>query len=366
MFKYLKDEKYYIDRYDLHTIEECLGYYRNIRDGLEKKRGTKQFRKFNKEEFDREVHKITGLTINVIKAKRYKHKKEMIHEWMERDGKAQKKFDNAVPPHGLQCKECFSATEIIFKDLKNLHEENSQVLFMFECLNCKKRQAFYEDETEWHYKKPRCPECSSTLDRKSTYTKNILTISYSFPNCSYKNEEIDDFNKSKKEREEREARESKLLAEYRGEFCISDKVGEEMLRAYEFLSRLYDDFKEKEKRDKDPLIQQVRQLKKLTVIQLRKLIENSLEKEGFTDLKFGRPEIGKYVIIDFSIIETKDDRKEYDSQNILKKLINGLLENTNWRLMSDGIHYRLGILTGRLKAYEREEDLVKILKKKKI
>ena len=28
--------------------------------------------------------------------------------------------------------------------------------------------------------------------------------------------------------------------------------------------------------------------------------------------------------------------------------------------MSEGINYRLGILTGRLKAYEKEEDLLKI------
>ena len=32
-----------------------------------------------------------------------------------------------------------------------------------------------------------------------------------------------------------------------------------------------------------------------------------------------------------------------------------------WRLMSDGIHYRLGLLGGRLRAYEREEELVTIV-----
>jgi hypothetical protein len=62
------------------------------------------------------------------------------------------------------------------------------------------------------------------------------------------------------------------------------------------------------------------------------------------------------------VLETKDNRNEYDSQRILKKIIRGLLKDTNWRLMSEGINYRLGILTGRLKAYEREEDLIKILR----
>lgn len=31
--------------------------------------------------------------------------------------------------------------------------------------------------------------------------------------------------------------------------------------------------------------------------------------------------------------------------------------------MSDGVSYRVGILTGRLRAYERDEDLLKLIKK---
>ncbi len=34
----------------------------------------------------------------------------------------------------------------------------------------------------------------------------------------------------------------------------------------------------------------------------------------------------------------------------------GKMRETNWRLMSDGISYRLGYLNGRLRAYEGEED----------
>ncbi len=33
--------------------------------------------------------------------------------------------------------------------------------------------------------------------------------------------------------------------------------------------------------------------------------------------------------------------------------------------MSDGIHYRLGYLSGRLRAYEREEDLKNLVMKSK-
>jgi len=365
MCRYLKDKQHYIDLYDLHTIEECLSYYRDIRNSLENKRNAGGFKKYDKEEFDREANKAASLIINVIKARRYERKEEVIHKWMEEDRKMQEKLDNAAPPYEVLCDKCSSPTEIILKDLRDLSETNSKVLFMFECLKCKKRQVLYEDGTKWHPKRHRCPECNSILNEKSEYSNDVLTINYSCLNCSYKNEEIDDFNEMEKEREARKAKERKLLAEYREEFCVDDKTGREMLNFFEHFSRMLKEWEEKKKKDKGPLIQKARQLKKLTFVQLKKLIEDAVQKEGYINLKFGKPEIGKYVIIDFSVIETRDGRKERKSQNTLKKLINRLLEDTNWRLMSGGINYRLGILTGRLKAYESEEDLVEILKKKK-
>jgi len=42
---YLKSEQYYIDRYDLGTIEECLHWYWSIKDGFEKDQNSKQFQK---------------------------------------------------------------------------------------------------------------------------------------------------------------------------------------------------------------------------------------------------------------------------------------------------------------------------------
>ena len=231
MCRYLQDNQYYIDLYDIYTIEKCLDWYRNIRDGLEEKRNTEEYKKLGKEEFGNEVSKIASYMVNFIKAIRYRHKKETIQKWMDRDRKKQKKFDDAMPPHGVLCKECFSQTEIIFKDLHYPYEENGRVLFMFECPKCKKRQALYEDGSEWLPETYKCPECNSPLNVKYTNVKNVLTIIYSCPNCSYKKEDVDDFNELKKVREVREARENKLLAEHRKEFC-DDKTGEEMLRFY--------------------------------------------------------------------------------------------------------------------------------------
>ncbi len=48
----------------------------------------------------------------------------------------------------------------------------------------------------------------------------------------------------------------------------------------------------------------------------------------------------------------------------LQRIIKKNLQKTNWRLMSEGINYRLGILFGRLRGYDNEEDLLKLINEK--
>lgn len=56
--KYLKNKSYYNNLYDLRTIETCLGYYWSIKKNFEKNRNHKDFKKYTKKKFDKEVHKI--------------------------------------------------------------------------------------------------------------------------------------------------------------------------------------------------------------------------------------------------------------------------------------------------------------------
>ena len=93
----------------------------------------------------------------------------------------------------------------------------------------------------------------------------------------------------------------------------------------------------------------------------RKTIEGPLANEGYKDLRFGKPEMSNYVIVDFSLTDGMDGRTEYNSQKTLKKVFKTVLEQTNWRLMSDGNSYRFAILTGCLKAYESDEDLMELI-----
>ena len=67
----------------------------------------------------------------------------------------------------------------------------------------------------------------------------------------------------------------------------------------------------------------------------------------------------------FTVQDTGYKRKDYDSTRKLQKLLKATLETTNWRLMSEGTNYRMGYVYGRLKGYEREEDLAELFGWKK-
>ena len=361
---YLKDKQEYIDRYDLITIEECLDTYSRMINGINKAKSKGKFKKYSKKEFEGEANGLANFYLYFVKGERYKKKEETINEWMAKDRLLQEKQDNTPEPRGIYCLKCGGETKLTTKHLHETYGDNPHMLFMFECLKCKKRRAIYEDGREWIYEPPKCPKCNSTLIEQTKYKDEVMTTKSTCPLCSYKNTDISDFKKSHKEFEEKERKDKELLEKYRSEFCLSDKEGQEYIINVEQTRRIVDRWKEEERKQKSPVYQKARALRKLKIIELEKLLKKALEKEKYTNLCFERPELSKDVIVSFSIQESDPGRSDYDSQNQLKKLIIKTLEGTNWRLMSDGISQRLGILTGRLRGYESEDDLVEEIKHK--
>lgn len=360
---YLKDVQYYIDLYDLNTIEECLDYYWGIKNGFKKDRS--KFKKFTDEQFDKEVHKIASYTINVIKGEKYRHKNETVNKWMDKDRLMQEKYDNASPPKEISCKVCYSPTEVTFKDLMDSYSDNAKVLFMFECVKCKKRQALYEDGREWHYQPPLCPKCNASLEDKTKHKDDLLVTTYFCPECGHKHKDIHDFKKSRLEREAKETRDRKLLAEYRGEFCLNETDGPAYLAHMDRIKNFVDEMKQKEAKEKDPTFKQAMNLKKLTITELEMLLSPVLKKNKYVKLVFDKPEIEKNVVVPFTVQDSDTSRKAMQSEYDLKRLIKKTLDGTNWRIMTDGASYRLGFLHGKLKGYETEEDLISLVKSSK-
>lgn len=120
-----------------------------------------------------------------------------------------------------------------------------------------------------------------------------------------------------------------------------------------------------EQRDNKHVYDAIKEIKKPKIAELIPLLSEPLEKKGYIEFHIDKPEMGRDVYVGFSCLDSKSDRKDYYSRKTLKKLVDSALEDTNWRLMSEGISYRLGYLNGRLRAYENEDDLKKLVSKVK-
>lgn len=356
---YLHDGQHYIDRYDLSTIEECLDYYWSIKDGFIKERTTR-FAKYSEERFQQEVEKCLSRLLFVLKTKRYQHKKETIQEWMDRDRHMQELYDNTSPPQNIKCSECGSPTTVTFKDLHDSYEANACMVFMFECTKCKKRQALYEDGTEWKYDPPKCPKCKHPLETDLKIKGDITTFISKCPKCEYKDKDVDDHNKFRLEQEAKDKREKELLEKYRDDFCLSDKDGQEHIETLEAMEVAAVVREEEMQKYASPVYERSLQLKKTTIADLEKLLTEALEKAKYTKLIFEKPEIGQYVMVPFTTQDLDSSRKDRASSSELEKVIETALEDTNWRLLSNSVLYRLGYLQGQLKGYEQEEDMLKL------
>lgn len=359
---YLNDELYYINLHDLFTIEECLDWEKRF---LERPLSEYDGKKITSKQALPLKQSMANLMLYFVKGERYRKKAERIREWMEKDRVKQNKLDNTPEPRNIYCVECGEPMECTFKDLHDYTNEPLRVLFFFDCKPCKKRRAVYDNGEEFISKPELCPKCSSEL--KTTYKRKgkVITTTRKCISCKYVETEIDDLSKKDTTWEKKQEKDRQLLIKYRVKYCLSEKDGDEYVRHTDQMKALMDSFKEQEKKEADPAFQKAKKLKKLSIVELEKTLTETLEKERYIKLSLDKPEMGKFVIVPFTVQDADSSRKEYDSTTKLRKLIKKTLEDTNWRIMTEGASYRLGYVYGRLKGYEREEDLMEIVRKKR-
>lgn len=367
--KYLHDKAHYIDRYDLHTIEECLDTVKMFQEVYKKSLTSEELKDLSEEEKLRNVNLMLGRHLFVIKGKRYEKKQETIQKWMEDDKLKQDKQDLTPAPEGVICPLCDGSMS--FNSSKHLeYSYDSPILrmmFLFKCSKCDKQQWVFDDGEIRVSKPDLCPKCKKELEVTGGRKGKVINTLYKCKHCDYSKKDILDLAKSDEEHKKWEAEQKnkeeedkKLLEKYRAEFCLSDKEGKEnveTLEAMEVANVVHDE--EMQKYD-DPVYERVSKLKRTTIVDLEKLLIGPLEKAKYAKLSFEKPEIGQYVIVPFTLQENDSSRRDRISVSELEKLIKEDLENTNWRLLSNSVMYRLGYLEGRLKGYEREEDMLKL------
>jgi hypothetical protein len=354
MYKYLHDRKYYVDRYDLSTINECL-QTDQIFNNLHQSTVIKDS-KLSAVEKVGGVLMISKLALHFKTGEFYKNKDETIKKWMEEDDRKDDILSHAPTPT-LVCPICL--TNMIEIDRSLYDYKSKRILFLLECSICHFRKGIYSDGQEFKNETP-CPNCGRNLDTFYKRKGNIITTIKKCSKCRYKNMNDMDLQADTKNWEEKQRNEQALLAKYRSTYCLNEKDGSEYLESLagmERISKLEADIKE---RNENPAYQKVTQLQRLSITELEKLLNRKLPKYQYIKLLFKEPVIDRFVQVPFTIKDSDTSRKEYDSVHKLQKLLKSILELTNWRLMSDGVRYRLGFLSGQLKGYEHEADLVKL------
>jgi Zn ribbon nucleic-acid-binding protein len=355
----MREKLYYEDRYDIGTIERCLevvDFWKN-RVKEENLKGL---------EDDTIKAKTMNLGLNLglyyLQGERFKEREAIIKEWMDRDRKLDETVEKAQKPKGIRCVACLGHMKVISKDLRDMMGQPLRVIFMFECLKCHKRRAFFDDGQEYLPKPDLCPKCNKEIETTFRQEGHIEIWERTCGACGFLERELDDTQEWQAKQEAKRLNDENLLIKYRSEYCLSEKEGTQYILDTGLMKDTYDYFHKKEQKESDPDYPKVEKLKKLGIVDLEKLLSTELEKQKYIKLSLEQPDIDKFVIVRFNIQDADSSRKDRDSEYKLRKLIKDILVGTNWRLMSEGVTYRLGYLSGRLKGYENEDDLLKVVK----
>jgi DNA-directed RNA polymerase subunit M/transcription elongation factor TFIIS len=352
--KNLKPEQYYNDLYDRFTVDVCRRHI-EYNDKRMKELDLKDPEAKLKKSFSK---MFLELRLYSEKGERYLDKKETVRKWMQVDQKRDDLLESVVPPRGISCLKCGS---IMKPDSGTIYDwdegKKDRVLFMYDCPSlCRPARAFFNDGEEYRVKPLLCPKCDGELTFAKEKFENKIIIHYSCKLCGHKYDDELDFTPKKETVDDNFVKDREL-------YCFTEEQGQEYLSGKNHLIAATDLINESRKKEENKEVYgQVDKIKKLTLVELEKLVTPILEREGYIQLKFGNPEIGKDLIVPFTINDSKSGREKMASEYDIKHTLKKTLEDTNWRLMSDGVSYRLGILSGRFRGYESEEDLLKLIK----
>ncbi len=366
VFKYTRKPEYYSDLYDKGTIAECKYYLDAFT--IDPKKLSEPLKEENGEEMTPEKRQalyksFADLSLYFTRGERYMAKDKTIKEWMDRDRKLDERLAR-VTIKTRYCDRCGQTMDCIDKSYQGAN--NERIIVMYMCPDCKRARAFYDNGEEYD-PESKCKKCYSTNTSKSIRNGRTITITDTCDNCG--NVEVDDITLSEEKQPDKaqEEKERRQFIADREKYCIDDQKGGEYISFKEGLKTMEEIAnKHKEKENNKALYDEVAKVQKLNVAQLKQLLSPALEKEKYTALEFSNPEMKRGVIVSFTVQENDTDRKEYDSKHGLRKLIDATLLNTNWRLMSDGIYTRLGVLSGRLKGVESEEEIANLIKKDRL
>jgi len=343
MEQYRKSDQYYEDEYDRLTIKML----RELDDQPGDFDPPRAYSMSDPEEFRQLNERILAQSeYNNIGAVRAKNRYIEIRSRISSDEHKDRLLSVNPPPENVRCNNCGERMDFYNHLFKGT--DDGELVYLFDCPNehDRKRKAVYPNGREWVIPERQCNYCGGRILTKTKKTRKTIILTDTCEKCD------------KKEVLELDRTVEKILpineAE-RKKYCL-DFIGRKT-RAEEFEAILSfaEMMKEKESKYNYSHVQQ------LNISKLEQLLPQNAENAGFIKMQFDKPQNDRYLVVDFSV-QDSTNRDSSSSIKALKKIIENTLFSTNWKLMDTDISYNLGFLSGKLKGYSLEEDLIKIAK----
>lgn len=125
--------------------------------------------------------------------------------------------------------------------------------------------------------------------------------------------------------------------------------------------RILDGVKERE--EKKTVYDALEKIRRMKIKTVEKYLSEELGKRGYADFRLSKPDISKDILTNFTMTDTSEDG---NSQNIKKArgVIDELLNDTNWTILPSSLECRLGIIRGRLRGIDSNDELLKLVGKR--
>ncbi len=352
-YQHLKERSHYEDRYDHFTVERCR-WYEEPRPISDEELAAAEM---SLADIQRCHDLVTGWSIFQLAGDRYLQREESIVRWMEKDKRRDEMVERARVPT-VHCSSCGKAMECVYTDVRSDIDSDREWLEFFLCCKpCKQGKDVYENGSEVPRKPILCEKCNQEVETDIKKKNGKRYYVETCKHCGHVEETLSTLDEKKKEPTPEEI---DRYEHDKKRFCLTDQQGQRY-RAWQEEMKHLDDAK-KEQEANSEFYDKLMEVKKLNIAGLEKLMKPALKKAGYGDLHFTMSPPAQQIILNFSVRDMEEKREEYDSRKTLEKTIEGILEDKNWALTSEGVSYRLGMLDGRVRGYESKEDLEQLTK----
>jgi hypothetical protein len=252
-------------------------------------------------------------------------------------------------PEIVRCNECNNRMHLC----NHFFREDAEILFVFECpKGHMPRKVLYPNGDEFFFKKKSCGKCGSQdIKTSSKKTKKSLTFTEKCKRCGEVTTDFYDLTFKKEE---------PITEEDRKKYITYFKGRRTFWQDLEAIANLKHLIISDEKLKNE--LYKTESIEKLKVAHLEERLIKLLKTTKFKKFKIQSYNTTRNVILEFTVQDSSDLSEKESKRNFIKIIQNNLL-NTNWRLVDpSNLNYRMGIISGRLKAHETDEELIALAK----